>query len=117
MRANVAMMRNRVVVFVLGAAIGFAIPQTIQSLIDAHVASSVKRSLGNALVISRALEQYRRDNGRYPIAAQDNVVNALVPKYLRNVPTDFYGRSYFVVINNTAPLVVEPGRGGFIVEG
>ena len=111
-----ALIRNRIVVFVVGLALGVAIPPTIQSLIDAYIASSVKRSIANAIVISRALEQYKRDHGNFPVAAQGTVVNALVPKYLKNVPTDFSGRPYTVVISNPVPLIVEPGRGGFIVE-
>jgi type II secretory pathway pseudopilin PulG len=102
-----------------GVVIGFAASQAIQSALDAGTSSKVKRSIGNALVISDALEAYKRDTGHYPEQLSDasRLSQALIPKYLPAMPTDMYhGRPYAVVMTDATPSVVSIGRGGFIVR-
>lgn len=106
-----------VVTFLLGGVVGFLLSEGIQSMIDAGAASKMKRSIGNAVTISAALEKFRDDKGRYPSAlSREQLVQSLTPKYLREVPTDVYGRPYVIAINGTTAAVISVGRGGFVVQ-
>ena len=108
---------KNVITFFVGGVVGFLLSQAAQSMIDAGQASKMKRSIGNAMAISSALEKFRDDNGRYPSAfSEDQLAQSLTPKYLRAVPTDVYGRPYVITLNGTAPVVIAVGRGGFVVQ-
>lgn len=107
------------IVFLVGGVVGFAVSQTLQSALDAYASSAITRSKSDAVAMSRALERYKRDNGRYPdvSAGRLHLTQALTPKYLRAVPKDTYsGRPYIILMTDTAPVVIAPGRGGFIVQ-
>lgn len=104
-------------VFLVGCVVGIALSYTAQSLLDAYLASTIKRSIGNARGISIALERYRQDNGSYPQLSENQLSTALTPKYLKGMPRDVYnGRPYVVVMIGAVPAVIAPGRGGFIVQ-
>lgn len=106
-----------VVTFLVGGVVGFLLSQGAQSMIDAGTASKMKRSIGNAMSISAALEKFKDDNGRYPSALSgDQLAQSLTPKYLRDVPTDVYGRAYVITMTGTTPAVISVGRGGFVVQ-
>jgi hypothetical protein len=106
-----------VITFFIGGVAGFLLSQGAQSVIDAGTASKMKRSIGNAIAISAALERFKGDNGRYPSAfSGDQFVQSLTPKYLRAVPTDVYGRPYVIAFTGAAPDVISLGRGGFAVQ-
>ena len=104
--------------FLIGLVIGFAISQAIQSTIDTSASSKIKRSIGNALAISDALERYKQDIGYYPKpSGHDNPLNALTPRYLRAVPYDTHnGKSYILLMTASTPTVISLGRGGFLVQ-
>src|SRR2546428_322658 len=88
-------------------------------MLDGYKASTIKRSMADAVALSVALERYKQDNGRYPdlSAAGAHLSEALTPKYLRALPKDTYnGRPYVVLMSGAAPAVIGPGRGGFIVQ-
>jgi hypothetical protein len=77
----------------------------------------MKRSIGNAMAISAALEKFRDDNGQYPaVLSREQLAQSLTPKYLREVPTDVYGRPYVIAMVESAPAVISVGRGGFVVR-
>lgn len=106
------------IVFFVGVVVGVAVSQSMQAALDAYVSSAIKGSIGNALAISRALELYKQDNGRYPELSSggSRLAEALAPKYLREVPNNTNsGRPYVVLVNGPA-AVIAPGRGGFIVQ-
>lgn len=106
-----------VITFFVGGVVGFLLSQAAQSMIDAGAASKMKRSIGNAMAISAALEKFRDDNGHYPSALNaDQLTQSLTPKYLRAVPADVYGRPYVVAMNGAVPAVISAGRGGFVVQ-
>ncbi|HEY4642995.1 MAG TPA: hypothetical protein VII75_16770 [Thermoanaerobaculia bacterium] len=107
-----------VIVFFVGGVVGFVMSYSLQSLLEGYVASTIKRSMANARTISTALEHYKQDNGRYPdVSDSAQLSSALVPKYIREVPTDMYsGRPYVVISADTVPAIIAPGRGGFIVQ-
>ena len=106
-----------VVVFFVGGVVGFLLSQAAQSLIDAAAASKMKRSIGSAMTLSAALEKFRDDNGRYPaILSGEQLAQSLTPKYLREVPTDVYGRPFVIAMSGTTPTVISAGRGGFVVQ-
>src|SRR3954447_22876928 len=103
-----------VVGFFVGGVVCFLLSQAAQSMLGAGAASKMKRSIGNAMAISAALEKFRDDNGRYPSALSgDQLAQSLTPKYLRALPTDVYGRPYVIALTGTAPAVISVGRGGF----
>jgi len=111
------MNRKNVIMFFLGGVVGFMLSQGTQSMLDAGAASKMKRSIGNAMTISSALETFRNDNGRYPpVLSGEQLAQSLTPKYLRTVPTDVYGRPYVIAMNGTAAAVISVGRGGFVVQ-
>lgn len=106
-----------VVTFFVGGIVGFLLSQGAQSLIDAGAASKMKHSIGSAVTLSAALEKFKDDNGRYPTALSGvQLAQSLTPKYLREVPTDVYGRPFVITMNGTAPAVISVGRGGFVVQ-
>ena len=106
-----------VIVFLVGGVVGFAVSQLLQSTLDAYASSAIKRSTSDAMAISRALERYKQDNGRYPDLSASGLTQGLTPRYLRVVPKDTYsGQPYIVLTTNAAPVVIAPGRGGFIVQ-
>jgi Type II secretion system (T2SS), protein G len=110
-------MRWKLLAFLVGGVFGFLLSQAAQSMIDAGAASKMKRSIGDAIVFSAALEMYRSDNGHYPpVLSGDHLAQSLSPKYLRAVPTDVYGRPYLVAMNGTTAAVISLGRGGFVVQ-
>ena len=107
------------IVFFIGGVVGFSLSQSMQAMLDAFKSSAIKRSMGEALAVSGALERYKQDNGRYPelSAGGSRLSEALTPKYLRDVPRDTYnGRPFVVLPSDPAPAVIAPGRGGFIVQ-
>lgn len=106
-----------VMVFFVGGVVGFLLSQAAQSMIDGGAASKMKRSIGNAMAISAALEKFKVDNGRYPPGLRgEQLAQSLTPKYLREVPMDVYGRPYVIAMNGTTPAVISAGRGGFVVQ-
>ena len=106
-----------IVAFFAGGVAGFLLSQGAQSMLDAATASKMKRSIGNAVAISAALEKFRGDNGRYPpVLNGEHLGQSLTPKYLREVPTDMYGRPYVVAVTEAVPAVIAVGRGGFVVQ-
>ena len=103
----------------LGLVVGFAASSSIQSLLDAGERSKVKRSAADAIAISRCLEAFRKDNGRYPPLGQSvgQVAGYLEPKYIRHLATkDSYGRPFVVLMDGSAAAVFSTGRNGFVVE-
>lgn len=94
----------------------------MQSLLDASVSSKIKRSIGNALALSSAIEHYKSDIGHYPgLSSNSSLSEALTPQYLPAVPIDmFNGRPYLIFMSSSGstsiPVIVSPGRGGFVVQ-
>src|SRR5215213_6586258 len=110
-------MRWKLVTFFVGGIVGFLLSQAVQSMIDAGAASKMRRSIGNAMAVSAALEKFRNDVGRYPsVLSGEDLARSLTPKYLRSVPTDVYGRPYLIATNGTTAAVISVGRGGFVVQ-
>jgi type II secretory pathway pseudopilin PulG len=100
------------IAFVVGGLVGFATSQLLQSALDAYASSAIKRSTSDAVAISRALERYKQDNGRYPdvTGGWPGLSQPLAPKYLRAVPKDTYsGEPYIVLMTDTVPVVMAPG--------
>jgi hypothetical protein len=106
------------VVFFVGGVVGFVLSQSMQAMLDGYKASAIKRSIGDARAISIALERYKQDHAKYPeLPAGESLSSALTPKYLQVIPKDTYnGRPFVVLMNDPAPAVIAPGRGGFIVQ-
>jgi hypothetical protein len=69
------------------------------------------------LTLSAALEKFRDDNDGYPpVQTGEQIAKSLTPKYLREMPTDAYGRPFVITISGTTPVVTSLGRGGFVVQ-
>lgn len=108
-----------VLAFVIGGVLGFLLSQTMQSMLDASTASKIKRSMGDAVAISDAIERYKEEQGKYPEMPTDSarLSQSLVPKYLAGIPTDGYnGRPYVIAMRGETPAVIAVGRGGFVVQ-
>jgi len=107
-----------VIVFFVGAIVGFLVSYAQHSLLEGYVAGTIKRSMANARTISTALEHYKQDNGHYPnVSSSAQLSSALVPKYIREIPADMYsGRPFVVIRTDAGPAIIAAGRGGFIVQ-
>jgi hypothetical protein len=100
-----------------GAILGFCLCEAMHAAIDAYKASAVKHSVADAIVLSKALENYRADTGRYPMTEGQVVSAQLAPRYINAVPIDtFTGRPYEVFMAADSAAVVGVGRGGVIVQ-
>jgi len=103
----------------IGVVLGFGASVSIQSLLDAGARSKAKRSVADAISISRALEAFRDGNGRYPPLDHDlsKLTKYLVPKYIQTLPArDAYDQPYLVVMDGSVPAIVSTGRNGFAIE-
>src|SRR4051794_19406841 len=111
-------MRLKIVVaFLAGVVIGALIAQSAQSVLDAGEASKMRRSIGNAIALSAALEKVRDNTGSYPPSLYSSQLSqSLTPTYLRTIPTDVHGRPFIVAMTGTVPAVMSLGRGGFMVQ-
>src|SRR5450755_670099 len=100
--------------FAVGIAIGFVAAISTQGMIDTYVRSTAKRTASECFALSRALEQYRTENGHYP-PLDGNIAHLetyLVPKYITHVPTRSLssGEPILVVLRGDRPAVVALGR-------
>src|ERR1700686_4461827 len=103
----------------LGLVLGFATLSSIQSLLVAGERSKVKRSTADAIVISRCLEAFRENNGRYPRLDQTvgQLASYLEPKYIQHLPTkDAYDNPFVVVMDGSVAAIFSTGKNGFVVE-
>jgi hypothetical protein len=110
----------RSILFLLAGAVGGgALVLVLVSAMEARRASMMKRSMGDAISISRAIELYKRDHGHYPHLGEDPAVDishAIAPTYLKIVPAGAFGNSYIFLDDRGSPVVVMLGDGGFIVK-
>ncbi len=108
-------------ILLVGIILGFSAATATQGLLDAYVRSASKRTAGDAIQISKALEAYRHAHGSYPPldGNVEHLSQYLVPTYLRAVPTrdTTGGRPFMVVMNGSHASVISVGRYGLVVEG
>ena len=107
------------VALIVGVVIGFLLSSTANSLLAAGERSKLKRSQGDARLISDALEKYRQANGGYPPISEDvqRLEPYLKPKFPNVLPTrDVYSRPYVVALQGNEAIVVCLGRNGFVAR-
>jgi len=83
----------------------------VSGLLEAIDSGKLKRYLADAAMLVEAIEQYRHDNGRYPLGFEAaDLEEAIVPEYIRIAPMDGVG---YCSDGDSYVLIVRP----FVVDG
>src|SRR5712692_5240011 len=83
--------RIAVVLFIVGVAGAFVVPP----LTTANHRSKQKRTMADMRSLGTALEAWATDFRQYPVVASvDALESLLVPKYIKRLPRDGWGRPF-----------------------